>query len=181
MPGQDATAELTVTLQEAYHGTSRQVGLQLPDGSTRTLDVKIPAGITHGATMRLKGQGNPSPTGDAKAGDLLLKISLAHDPRFTAEGHDLTTTLTLSPWEAVLGAKVPVTTLDGEVTLTVPAGAQSGQRMRLRAKGLPRKDGERGDLYAELRIATPKTLTDEEREQWEKIREISKFDPRGSE
>ncbi|MEX0775557.1 MAG: DnaJ C-terminal domain-containing protein [Phycisphaeraceae bacterium] len=179
--GQDVTSEITIGLEDAYHGGSRQLSLQMPDGQTRSLEVKIPAGATDGSTLRLKGQGVPAGGNGASAGgggDLLLKINIAPHPQFTLQGHDLTTMVPLSPWEAALGAKVPVTTLEGQVTLTIPPGSQSGQRLRLRGKGMPKRGGEKGDLFVELRIIVPKTLTDEERTLLEQLREKSKFDPR---
>ncbi|MDX1681620.1 MAG: DnaJ C-terminal domain-containing protein [Phycisphaeraceae bacterium] len=177
--GQSHEAEIRITLDEAYHGATRQVSLQGADGTERKIDVKIPAGTTEGTRMRLKGQGGPG-AGGGPAGDLLLNVRIAPDPRFTVDGHDLTATVNIAPWEAALGAKVSVPTLDGEVTLTVPPGTDSGQRLRLKDKGLPKKKGGgRGNLYARIQIRVPDQLTDEQKELWQQLQDASDFDPRG--
>lgn len=177
--GGDVEADIDITLHEAYHGGSREITLQDQHGHTKRLTVKIPAGTTDGSRIRLSGQGAPG-SGGAEAGDVLLSIRIAPDPRFTVEGHNLTTDVRITPWEAALGAKADIPTLDGELTLTIPPGAQSNQRLRLRGKGLPKrgKGGERGDLLARVLIAVPKELTQEERELFEKLKATSKFNPR---
>lgn len=181
--GESHEAEITISLEDAYRGGTRRISLQSTDETgqtaTRTYDVRIPPGVTEGSVIRLAGQGGAG-TGGAGAGDLLLRVRLASHPRFRVSEHDLLTTLPVSPSEAALGAKVPVTTLDGEVLVTVPAGSQSGQKLRLRGKGLPKRAGgdARGDLIAELRIVVPKELTPEERALYERLRDESRFDPR---
>lgn len=165
---------MSITLADAYHGGSRSIALQDPQtGSSRSLDVKIPRGVTSGSKIRLSGA---APGG----GDLILKIHIAPDARFTVHGHNLEVDLPITPWEAALGSKVPLKTLNGDVTLSVPAGAQSGQKMRLRGKGLPKDKAasEHGDLLAKLKIAVPKELTDDERELLEQLRDKSEFNPR---
>jgi curved DNA-binding protein len=175
--GQTHEAELTISLEDAFKGATRQITLRGGNGDgERSYQVRIPPGTTDGSTIRLAGQGGRGANG--QAGDLLLRIHLAPDPRFEVSGHDLTTTLPVSPWEAALGAKVNVATSDGEVTLTIPPGSQTGQRLRLRGKGLPQRGGERGDLFAVLKIVVPKTLTDAERKLLEQLKSESKFDPR---
>ena len=166
-------AQFQITLEEAHRGGTRQIQLQSPDGQTRRIDVKVPAGVTDGAKIRLKGQG-----GDGR--DLMLKVRIAPDSRYEITGHDLTMELKLSPWEAALGAKLAVQTLDGEVELTVPPGASGGQKLRLKDKGLSKgKDG-RGDLLVRLKIVLPKKLTKAEQELFEQLAKESKFDPRGT-
>jgi curved DNA-binding protein len=171
--GQNLESRITVTLQEAQHGTVRQIRLAQPGQTTagKPIDVKIPPGVTDGSKLRLKGQG-------AMGGDLLLTVRVAPDPRFEVNGHDLTTELRVAPWEAALGAKLPVETLDGAVTLTVPPGASAGTRLRLREKGLHKRKSGRGDLFVRIVIVVPKDMTDEEKKLFEKLKEISKFDPR---
>lgn len=166
-----AHGEITISLEEAARGTTRQ--LSLNEGNTvRTLDVKIPAGTIEGGKVRL---------GGASAGrDVILEVHLAPHPKFQVSGHDLTTKLAISPWEAALGAKVSVALLGGgEVRITVPAGSDSDQRLRLKGKGLPRRNGEPGDLLVELQIVVPKNLTQQERELFEKLQSNSTFKPRG--
>jgi curved DNA-binding protein len=151
-----------------------------PRRRTKTFDVRIPPGTTDGSVIRLRGQGGGG-AGGGEAGDILLRVGVAPHPSFRLHGHDLETTVRIAPWEAALGAKIDVPTLDGRVTLTIPAGAQGGQRLRLRGRGL-RKRGEgeqRGDLYASLQVATPRDLTEEQRRLYEQLRDASKeFDPR---
>ncbi|MCX5662375.1 MAG: J domain-containing protein [Planctomycetota bacterium] len=176
--GHTQESELPISLEDAYHGATKGITLRDPaDGSTRNLQVKIPAGATDGTVIRLAGQGGRSHPG-GPAGDLRLKLRLAAHDRFKVEGHDLVLTLNISPWEAALGAKVSVATLDGSVTLTLPPGSQSGQRLRLKERGLPQRGGARGDLYAVLRVAVPKPLSDVERRLFEELQKESKFDPR---
>ncbi len=158
-------AELTITLEEAFHGGSRSLQLQGPGGAKR-VEVKIPAGVTDGARIRLAGE------------RLILTIHLAPHARYRVQEHDLEVDLPLAPWEAALGAKVELTTLDGPVTLTIPPGASSGAKLRLKQRGLKQRDGERGDLLAVLKIVLPKTLSAEERELFEQLRAQSKFNPR---
>jgi curved DNA-binding protein len=176
--GKDREAELQVTLFEAYNSSTRSITLKLSDGSTKTYQVKIPVGVVDGTKIRLAGEGNSGVNG-GPVGDLLLKIKLCKDPRFELQGQNLRAELQISPWEAALGAKVPFTTLDGEVKLGIPSGSQSGQKLRLKGKGMPRKRGGRGDLFAVLKIVVPKELSDTERELFERLREESDFQPRG--
>jgi len=151
--------ELTVSLHEAFHGTTRSLSLQGPGGA-KTIDVKIPAGSTNGTKIRLKEHG------------LMLRVNVADDPRFTLDGRNLTTTVDLTPADAALGGKVEVPTMTGPVTMTVPPGTSSGARLRLKGKGLPSpgKQGQPGDLFARTRIVVPKSLSDEQRELYEKLR-----------
>lgn len=182
--GETHEAEVTVPLSDAYRGGTRQITLETTDArgrsSSKTYDVRIPAGTTDGSVIRLSGQGGAG-AGGGPSGDLLLRIRIAPDPRFRLDQdsrHDLHTVVPLAPWEAVLGAKVNVASLDGDLTLTVPAGAQSGQKLRIRGHGLPKKGGERGDLYAELRVVVPKSPLPDEKALYEQLARVSNFDPR---
>lgn len=171
-PSIDQEASITISLADAYHGATRQLTLTDPvTGQSKTVSVKIPPGTTHGSTIRLRGL---APGG----GDLLLHVQLAPDPRFEVDGHDLIADLPLSPWEAALGTQVDIPTLDGTVSLKVPPGTSSGTKLRIRGKGLPRRDGTHGDLYARVRILVPKTLSDEERRLFEQLKSVSPFRPR---
>lgn len=178
-------AEITVTLSEVFQGAGRTLTLQSyelgTDGKlqpvTRTLQVKIPRGITDGAVIRLAGQGERG-GGRGKAGDLLLRIRIAADSRFKADGHDLYTVVAVSPWEALLGGGIPVETMDGTVTLSVPRGSQNGRKLRLRGKGLPKRNGSAGDIIVELEIQIPDHITGEEEHLIMEMAKISKFNPR---
>src|SRR5579875_758269 len=150
--GLDAEVELPLTLEEAHRGVTRSLNLDMPE--RRVIEVTVPAGVRDGSVLRLPGQGWSGRGGPA--GDLRLRIRLLPHPRFTRLGEDdLQIELPVAPWEAVLGAHVPVTTLDGVVDLTIPPGSQAGQRLRLRGQGLRRRDGGRGDLYVRLQILVP--------------------------
>lgn len=178
--GETYEASVTIPLEDAFRGATRSVSLQSPDtGEVKTYNVKIPAGTADGAVMRLSGQGGEGAAG-GPAGDLLLNVHVAPHPRFRLAGHDIEVTLPIAPWEAALGAKVDAPTLDGPVTLTIPPGSQSGQRLRLRGKGLPlRQGGGAGDLLVDLRIVVPTSLSSEEKALYEALRKGSTSDPRG--
>lgn len=181
-----AEAEITITLAEAMTGATKRLELQwdeigrngLVEPHHTTLDVKIPPGTTHGSVIRLRGEG---PLKGTTRSDLHLKVNLEPDERFHVEGHDVSTVLAVSPWEAALGAKVPLLTPVGEVTLNIPAGSQAGQKLRLRGKGLPRRgsDDGHGDLLAEIRIVVPALATAEQKRLMQQLGEAFKdFDPR---
>jgi DnaJ-class molecular chaperone len=154
MRGEDVKADVSVPLREAVSGSEARV--TLPTG--RTLEIKIPAGIEDGKQIRLKGQGQPSPAG-GMAGDALITVHIAKDKVFALEGRDVRVDLPVTLYEAVLGAKVNVPTLDGLVELSLPAGARSGRTLRLRGKGLPAGNGHpAGDLLVTPRIMLPDSL-----------------------
>ena len=176
--GADIEGDLMVTLEEALRGSTREVTLQRGAGKTETYRVRIPAGVREGQRIRLAGKGESGRSG-GEAGDLYLRVRLARHPDLRVEGSDLSTDVEVAPWEAVLGASVPVPTLDGAVTLKVPAGSTAGQKLRLRGQGLPREDGGRGDLYAVLEIAVPAEVGPEERKLWEKLAQESGWRPGG--
>jgi curved DNA-binding protein len=178
LPGSDQEFEAEITLEEAFHGAQRSLTITGPDGQ-RTLDVNIPAGVVDGQRIRLRGQGGRGANG-GQPGDLYLIIRLAPHPRYRVSGRDLTAPLPLSPWEAALGAAVPVETPGGSATVNVPAGTSSGRRLRLKGRGLPNRRGEPGDFYAEAQIRVPSSLTAEERRLLEELRQVSSFDPRRS-
>ncbi|MCO6432658.1 MAG: J domain-containing protein [Deltaproteobacteria bacterium] len=174
-------AELTISLEDTYKGATKSIALtthEMKDNRvtpvTRNYQVKIPPGTVTGSVIRLK-----SATGNGTgAGDVYLKINIAPHPRFKIEGHDLVTTLPVAPWEAALGSQVDVPMVEGLARMKIPAGSQSGSRLRLRGKGLPKKEGGSGDLYAQIEIAVPKSLTEKERTLMEQLSEVSQFNPR---
>lgn len=165
--GRDVQSKVTVELEDIHHGRKRTISLNAPSGPRR-YDVTIPQWVRNGEKIRLRGQGEAGPQG---GGDLLLTIVIAPHPLFRLENDDLVYVLEISPWDAALGARLPIPTLDGEVNLTLPPGQSSGQRLRLKAKGLPQKGGKRGDLYAELKIVIPNDLSDEQKRLFEELRE----------
>jgi curved DNA-binding protein len=175
-PGADHEAEIDVTVEEAYQGTQRSISLGTSEG-TRSLDVKIPAGVTDGQRIRLAGQGGQG-SGGGPPGDLYLIVRIVPHPRYRVQGRDVSVDLPLSPWEAALGTSVPVDIPGGEAKVTVPAGTSSGRRLRLRGRGLPDPRGKPGDLYAVVMIMVPARLSRKERHLFEELAATSNFDPR---
>lgn len=194
--GQDLESEIALTLEEAYRGTTKALQVSgasvcpecggtgvrerrfcarcggtgtLPEA--KTLEVKIPAGVREGGRIRLKGQGGEG-LGGGPRGDLYLKVRILPHPVFTVQGDDLEAQLVLTPDQAVLGDKISVPTIDGPVTVTVPAGSRAGTRLRLRGKGLPGKDGRRGDQFARLVIDLPASLSEEEKKLYRQLRAL---------
>ncbi len=174
--GLDHEAKIVLSLEEAGRGGKREIQLSDPEtGKRRTLRVTIPKGIRPGQKIRLAGQGGKS---GKRRGDLYLTVDLLPHPSFQLDGADLQTILPITPWEAALGGQATLATLDGNVTLKIPAGSSSGRKIRLRGKGFPAGSGNFGDLLAEIRIMVPDDLTDRQRELFEQLKETSEFDPR---
>jgi curved DNA-binding protein len=176
IPGADQEAEIEVTVDEAYHGGQRTITIGGP-GSTRTIDVRIPTGVTDGQRIRLSGQGGRGSRG-GEAGDLYLIVRIAPDPRYRVQGRDVQVDLPLAPWEGALGTSVAIDTPDGEAKVRVPAGTSTGRRLRLRGRGIPSPRGKPGDLYAEAKIMVPPKLSRQERHLFEELAAASSFDPR---
>jgi curved DNA-binding protein len=166
--GLDREAALELSLEDALEGGRRRLTLD-----HREINVNFPAGVRDGQLIRLAGQGGPGREG-GPPGDLYLRIALRVHPKFRRRGeNDLDVDLPVAPWQAALGATVPVQTLDGTTQLRVPAGSSSGRRLRLRGRGLPKSGSGRGDLHAVVKITVPKELSDRERELYEELAEIS--------
>jgi DnaJ-class molecular chaperone len=169
--GSDISVSLSITLPEAATGAKKRV--RLPTG--KEVEVRIPAGLVDGQTIRLKGQGLAGPRG--QAGDVLIAVAVAPHPVFTREGADLRLELPITLYEAALGGKVRVPTIDGAVELAIPAGTNSGRTFRLKGKGFPAKDG-KGDLLASVRVVLPDGSDKEFEELMRKWREKKPYDPR---
>jgi curved DNA-binding protein len=181
--GQDAEIEIPVLLEESIVEHTRAVSYRIPvykDGQTtyidKRLNVKIPKGVVEGQRIRLKGQASPG-DGNASAGDLYLHIRLARHPLFDVEGHNLILTLPLAPWEAALGAKVKVPTLEGQISLSISPNTQSGSKLRIKGKGLQTKDVT-GDLFAVIKIVMPSSNSTEAQDLWRELSKTADFDPR---
>jgi curved DNA-binding protein len=200
--GPDIEGDLLVTLEEAMRGSVRSVSVrhavvcdqcggsgqrnrrvcQACGGTgqvarTETYQVKVPAGVTEGQRLRIAGRGEAGVGGGA-AGDLYLRVRLAKHPDFEVDGHNLVYEAEVAPWEAVLGANISVPTLNGQVSIKVPAGTQNGQKLRVRGRGLPERGSGSGDLIVETRIEVPRRVTDSERKLWEQLARESSFNPR---
>ena len=147
------------------------------NGKTKTYTITIPKGIKNGEKVRLIGQGKNGENG-GKRGDLLIKINIEDDKEFKLKGNNIYTNLFLAPWEAALGTKTEIKTINEQTKIFVPKGIQSGEVIKIPKKGYINEDGTRGDLIAEVRVMVPKELTKEEQKIFEKLNEISKFNPR---
>ncbi len=186
---EDQEAAITISLEDAYHGATKHLTLQTASAgrrgraaqpSAKTLEVHIPKGVHDGSKIRLRGQAPPAAPG-APAGDLYLRVTLAPHRSFRVHDADLEVDVPITPWEAALGAKVRVPTVEGAAMLAVPAGAQSGMKLRLRGKGLPAFGKTPvGDLFAVIQIAVPATLTAREKQLFEELAQVSHFDPRAA-
>jgi curved DNA-binding protein len=181
--GEDHYAKIYLDLEDAFRGATRQISLRTPrldpqghvELATRTLNVKIPKGVREGQIIRLAGQGQPG-FGNAPAGDLLLEVHFNPHPRFRVEGRNLHMTLPLAPWEAALGAVIPIDLPEGGVKVRIPAGAQSGQQLRVRGKGLPAEPP--GDLLLNLQVVLPPADTPKARELYQTMARELAFDAR---
>jgi DnaJ-class molecular chaperone len=178
MPGQDVHATISLTVEEAHSGVVRTIKLEGADAKVKSLEVTIPPGVRDGSVIRLAAQGDLGTDG-SPAGDLYLRVSIEPHPLFQLLGDDIQVQLPVTPWEAVLGAKVNVPTLDHMVEMTIPAGSQAGQRLRLREQGLKKRLGGRGDEYVKLKIVVPSSPTPREKELFEQLAAESRFNPRG--
>ncbi len=200
--GGDVEADIMVGLEEVVRGGHRVVRLRrstpcprcrdaggrlasctMCDGTgmmnrTQEYDVDLPPGVRNGQELRISGMGDPAPRGKGRAGDLIVHVHLLQHPDFNVEGEDLHLSVEVTPWEAVLGAVVPIQTLDGRANLRLGAGTHSGQRLRLRKIGLPGENGERGDMYVTVNVQVPNIISEEERKVWEKLADVSTFNPR---
>jgi curved DNA-binding protein len=171
--GRDVEGDIMVTLDEAAHGSVRTVTVR-HGSKNESHQVKIPAGVTEGQRLRIAGRGEHG-SGGGQSGDLYLRVRLARHPDFEVDGHNLIYEAELAPWESVLGAEITVPTLDGHVHIKIPAGTQSGQKLRVRDHGL----GKKGDLYVVAKIVVPSKISDGEKKLWEQLKSDSKFNPRG--
>jgi curved DNA-binding protein len=173
--GRDMQARIEIPLATAFSGGRERISLRDNNGGERTLEVRIPAGVMPGQQIRLAGQGTQGSQG-APAGDLMLEIAIRTDERFRLEGRDVHLMLPVAPWEAALGATVTVPTLAGDVELKIPAGSDSGKRMRLRGRGMP--GAVPGDQFVTLEIHAPPAHDDAQRELYEQMRKAFDYDPR---
>ena len=180
--GGDVEGELLVTLNEVLHGAKRRVSFSLRNPQTgseekRNFNVRIPIGVREGQRLRIAGLGEAG-FGSAPAGDLYLRVRYAEHPDMRVQGQDLYYELLISPWEGTLGAKVNLDTLEETLRINIRPGTPSGQKLRVRGKGLPDSKGNRGDLFVIPQIVCPEYLNSEERDLWEKLAKTSRFNPR---
>ncbi len=175
--GNDVESEMEISLLEAYEGISKTISLNIA-GETRTISVKIPAGILPGKKIKIREQGASGSRG-GKNGDLLLRIKIKEEKDLKLDGINLIKDLPLTPWEAALGSEVLVKGLKDKVRIKVPERIQSDEKIKLKGFGYKDMNGNKGDMYVRIKIVNPTNLTDEEREIYIKLQEISEFKPRG--
>ena len=159
---QGGEVDLELSLEDAVHGGVHSLLLRGARGEDTPIKVRLPKGITEGSQIRLPGKASGG-------GDLYVNLHLAPHPVFSVSGHDLTREVKVAPWDAVLGRDIPVETLSGAVNMKMPPGTQDGQRLRLRGKGMPKRDGSSGDLFVIVRIEIPRYLSDRQRELWKEL------------
>ena len=175
--GENIETEIKVSLEEAFYGAEKKISLRTVEGKMKTFSIKIPEGIRNGEKVRLMGQGKKGING-GKNGDLLIKIDIEDNNSFKLYGNDLCTDLKLSPWEAALGAKIEIPTIDGDTKIYIPQGIQSGEKIKIPNKGYKDGKGGRGELIAEVKIMVPRKLELDEQEMFKKLKEMSNFNPR---
>ena len=181
--GEDHHAKVLIDINDAYEGAARTITLQAPEvdatghlvNKQRVLKVKIPKGVQQGQRIRLAGQGSPG-MGEGSAGDLYLEIEFAPHAFYCVEGRDVYLDLPIAPWEAALGRKVKTPTPGGPVEVAIPVGAKSGQKLRLKGRGIPADPP--GDIYVELRMVTPEAKAEPEKALYEKMESEMAFNPR---
>ena len=177
--GENIETEIFISIEDAFFGLEKKISLRTINGKMKTFAVKVPEGIRNGEKIRLLGQGKEGKNG-GKNGDLFIKINIENNNKYRLKGQDLITDLYLTPWEAALGTRVNVEGIDDSVSLFVPPGIQSGERVKIAGKGYKDGRGGRGDLITEIKIMVPKKLTEKEKELFQKLNEISSFTPRNN-
>ena len=175
--GESLETAINIKIEEAFYGLDKKLSLRTVDGKMKVFTIKIPAGIRNGEKIRLLGQGKEGIDG-GKSGDLFIKVNIQDNKKFKLKGYDIHTNLYLTPWEAALGVKTYIDSIDENAEVYVPAGIQTGEVIRVPSKGYKDGKGSRGDLVAEVKVMVPKELSNDERILFEKLNEISTFNPR---
>lgn len=175
--GENIETSIDISIEDAFYGAKKKISLRTVEGNMKNFEVKIPAGIRDNEKIRLIGQGKKGINGGSN-GDLFIDINIKNDNRFKIKGYDLYTDLFLTPWEAALGTKANVVGIDDEASVLVPQGIQSGEVIKIPGKGYKDSRGGRGDLIANVKVMVPKKLTEEEKEIFSKLKEVSSFNPR---
>ena len=176
--GENIETEINITIEDGFYGVEKKILLKDLEGKDNSITIKVPEGIQNGEKIRLIGQGKAGKNG-GKNGDLYIKINIEDSPKYKLNGNDLYTVIPITPWEAALGAKVKVNSIDDTKTqIYIPNGIQSGETIEIPQKGYKTTKGERGNLIAQIKIVVPEKLTKEETDMFKRLKEISKFNPR---
>ena len=175
--GENIETKIEATLADSFFGREKIVVLKNAEGKDKSYTIKLPEGIRNGEKIRLIGQGKQGKNG-GKNGDLLIEINVKEDSKFHLKGYDLYTKIPVSPWEAILGAKIEIPTIDENAVVFIPQGIQTGEKIEIPQKGFKNAQGERGNLIGEVQIMIPKKLSKEEEKIYEKLKDVSSFNPR---
>lgn len=175
--GEDVETEIQVSIEDAFYGKTKKLSLRTVEGKMKSFDIKIPEGIRNGEKIRLLGQGKQGENG-GKNGDLLIRIKIIDNEKYRLVGSDIYEDIYISPWEAVLGAKVEAKSIDEPFSVYIPKGVQTGESIRIKEKGYKDGKGSRGDLVLQVKIMIQKNITEEEKELYKKLKKISRFNPR---
>ena len=176
--GENIETAINISIEDGFYGVDKKIMLKDVEGKTRTITLQVPEGIKNGEQIRVIGQGKEGKNG-GKNGDLYIKINIEDGKKYKLKGNDLYTVIPISPWEAALGAKAKVSSIDDTKTqIYIPSGIQSGETIEIPDKGYKTSKGERGKLIAQIKIVVPEKLTREETEVFKKLKQISKFNPR---
>lgn len=175
--GENIETAIDVEIEEVFYGLDKKISLRTVDGKMKVFTVAIPAGIRNGEKIRLIGQGKEGENG-GKNGDLFIKVNIQNNEKFKLKGNDIYTNLYLTPWEAALGTRTQIDSVDDSTQIYIPEGIQTGEVLKIQGKGYKDGKGGRGDLIAEVKIMVPKELSEKERELFETLKENSKFNPR---
>lgn len=175
--GENIETEVNISLEQAFFGTSKKISLRAVDGQMKTFSVKIPAGILNKEKIRLIGQGKPG-INSGKNGDLFININIENNKKFKLQGYDIYTELPITPWEAVLGTKAQVDSIDESSNIYIPKGIESGETLRIKQKGYKDGKGGRGDLVVQIKIVVPKNPSKKEIELYKKLKEVVESEPK---
>ena len=176
--GEDIETEINISLEDGFYGTNKTIVFKDLETKDKTITIKLPEGVQEKERIRLIGQGKSGKNG-GKNGDLFIKIDIENEKNFKLDGINISTIIPITPWEAVLGTKAKVESIDGTKTqIYIPNGSQSGEIIEIPNKGYKNTKGERGKLIGKLEIVIPEKITTEEKEMFKKLKEISKFNPR---
>lgn len=176
--GENIETKINLSIEETFYGCEKKISLRTTNGKMKTFNIKVPAGIRNNEKIRLIGQGKKGING-GKSGDLLIDVNIENSNIFKLQGIDLYTDLKITPWEAALGTKATLNTIDDSTSIYIPQGIESGEKVRIQGKGYKDGKGGRGDLVAEVKIVVPKTMSEEEKKLYTKLSEISTYNPRG--
>ena len=175
--GEDVETEIKISLEEGFYGANKTIVFKDLENKDKTITIKLPEGVQENEKIRLIGQGKPGKNG-GKNGDLFIKINIQDGKKYKLKGLDIYTDLKITPWEAALGTRISVDSIDETLSLCIPQGTESGEKVRIPNKGYKDGKGGRGDLIAEVKIMIPKKMSEEEKQLFEQFNKISKYNPR---